>query len=309
VSTPKDFSHHTELPADDFAALTHEPPALPDFSFQATIDPNNPPWGILPAVGVWIISLVLLVITPLLFVVPYILRKGIRLEAVSEFLQTDKTGIFLQILSVIPAHLLTLAVAWAMVTQFGKRPLFWRSLGWSWSENFRARRSIIAALVLFAAGALITTLFKGEETQLDKILTSSRATAYLIAFLAVATAPIVEEVVYRGLLYSSLQRAFGVKWGVVSVLALFTAVHVPQYWPNYGVIAAVGLLSAALTIIRARSGRLLPCFVIHLIFNGITSVLIVLQPYIERFSPGSRSTGEQKAAALWSLTRTLRAFL
>jgi len=294
VSTPKDFSHHAELPAEDFAALTHEPPASPILSSEATIDPNNPPWGITAAAGVWIVSILLLFVTPLPFVIPYILRKGIRLEIVGEFLQTDKTAIFLQILS---------------VTQFGKRPLFWRSLGWSWSENFSARRSIIAALVLFAVGALITTLFKGQETQIDKIIASSRATAYLTAFLAIATAPIVEEVIYRGLLYSALQKMFGVKWGVVSVLALFTAVHVPQYWPNYGVIAAVGLLSAALTIIRARSGRLLPCFVIHFIFNGITSVLIVLQPYLERFSPGSRSTGEQKAAALWSLTRTLRAFL
>jgi len=309
VSTPKDFSHHAELPAEDFAALTHEPSASPVFSSEATIDPNNPPWGITAAAGVWIVSILLLFVTPLPFVIPYILRKGIRLEIVGEFLQTDKTAIFLQILSVIPAHLLTLAVAWAVVTHFGKRPLFWRSLGWSWSENFSLRSSIIAALVLFAAGALITTLFKGQDTQIDKIIASSRATAYLTAFLAIATAPIVEEVIYRGLLYSALQKVFGVKWGVVSVLALFTAVHVPQYWPNYGVIAAVGLLSAALTIIRARSGRLLPCFVIHFIFNGITSVLIVLQPYIERFSPGSRSTGEQKAAALWSLTRTLRAFL
>jgi membrane protease YdiL (CAAX protease family) len=73
-------------------------------------------------------------------------------------------------------------------------------------ENFSARRSIIAALVLFAVGALITTLFKGQETQIDKIIASSRATAYLTAFLAIATAPIVEEVIYRGLLYSALQR-------------------------------------------------------------------------------------------------------
>jgi len=309
VSTPKDFSRATELPINEFAALAHEPPSLPALSSEATIDPNNPPWGIAAATGVWIVSLILLFVTPLPFVVPYILRKGIRLEIVGEFLQTDKTAIFLQILSVIPAHLLTLAVAWAMVTQFGKRPIFWRSMGWSWSENFRPRLSIIIALVLFAAGALITTLFKGQETQLDKIVASSRATAYLTAFLAIATAPIVEEVIYRGVLYSALQKTFGVQWGVVGVLALFTAVHVPQYWPNYGVIAAVGLLSAALTIIRAYSGRLLPCFVIHLIFNGVTSVLIVLQPYLERFSPGSSGSEQKATALLWPLTRTLRAFL
>jgi hypothetical protein len=35
-----------------------------------------------------------------------------------------------------------------------------------------------------------------------------------------------------------------------------------------------------LTFIRARTGRLLPCFVIHLVFNGIQSLIIVFEPYL-----------------------------
>jgi hypothetical protein len=50
--------------------------------------------GITAAAGVWIVSILLLFVTPLPFVIPYILRKGIRLEIVGEFLQTDKTAIF-----------------------------------------------------------------------------------------------------------------------------------------------------------------------------------------------------------------------
>ena len=40
-----------------------------------------------------------------------------------------------------------------------------------------------------------------------------------------------------------------------------------------------------LTLIRAHTGRLLPCFVVHLVFNAIQSLLIVLNPYIEQLSP------------------------
>jgi len=29
--------------------------------------------------------------------------------------------------------------------------------------------------------------------------------------------------------------------------------------------------------VRARTGRLLPCFVIHLVFNGVQSVIIVFE--------------------------------
>ena len=77
----------------------------------------------------------------------------------------------------------------------------------------------------------------------------------------------------------------GVVGAVILVLALFTMIHVPQYWPNIGVIAAVGILSIVLTVVRAYSGRLLPCIVIHLVFNGIQAVILLVEPYAQRFLP------------------------
>jgi len=46
------------------------------------------------------------------------------------------------------------------------------------------------------------------------------------------------------------------------------------------VIISITLLSVVLTGIRARTGRLLPCFVIHFVFNGIQSLIIVFEPYL-----------------------------
>ena len=139
------------------------------------------------------------------------------------------------------------------------------------------------------------------------------------------TAPLVEELVFRGIAYPALQRALarliallkvltspggtrlvaetrgafgriaapvtrlinratlsaltffgsldarqgGMTWAVVIVSALFLSVHVPQYQNNLAVIAAVGMLSVALTTVRAVTGRVLPCFIIHLVFNGV----------------------------------------
>ena len=107
----------------------------------------------------------------------------------------------------------------------------------------------------------------------------------MIAALAVLTAPFVEEFIYRGVLYAALQRTIGVRGAVIFVLALFTLIHVPQYWPNLGVIAAVGLLSIVLTIVRAQTGRLLPCVVIHLVFNLIQALLLIVEPYAQRMLP------------------------
>ena len=130
------------------------------------------------------------------------------------------------------------------------------------------------------------------DNALERLVQSSRAAALATAFAATFTAPLVEELVFRGLLYSSLRRLVGAAWAVAVVFLLFALIHVPQYWPSYGVIATILLLSFALTLIRARTGRLLPCFVIHLVFNGIQSVMILLEkrgpvPDVEHKAPAA----------------------
>lgn len=254
------------------------------------------------AVAVWIASIFLLVVMSAVFVIPYAFRQvGMNQETLRQFLLTDKTAIFLQILSTIPAHLLTLGVIWAVVTRFGKRP-FWSTLGWGWSRDFNFWTSAALGVGLLILGMLITYKFHGEETQVDKIISSSSAARYTTAFLATFTAPLVEEMVYRGVLYSALQKIIGTVWAVAGVMLLFTLIHVPQYWPNYGVIVVIGILSLSLTLVRAYTGRLLPCFIIHLVFNGISSILIILEPYFPHLGSG----GEQKAESFIMLARIAR---
>jgi membrane protease YdiL (CAAX protease family) len=198
---------------------------------------------------------------------------------------TDRTGILLQILSILPTHILILALLWAFVTRLGKRP-FLASLGWGWSRQLRLWQSVALGLALFVAATTLAKLLGAEKpTQLEQLINSSMAARYTIAALAVFTAPFIEEFIYRGVVYSALQRTIGVKGAVIFVLGLFTLIHVPQYWPNIGVISAVALLSIVLTIVRAYTGRLLPCIVIHMSFNAVQAVLLVVEPYAQRLLP------------------------
>jgi len=48
------------------------------------------------------------------------------------------------------------------------------------------------------------------------------------------------------------------------------------------VIAVITLLSITLTVARAVSGKVLPAFIIHLVFNGIQSVLIVVGAFVDK---------------------------
>lgn len=278
VTTPKDPISAESIPADGEVwpdLLT------PDTGLSLASPGEDPPWGLLAGLLAWAASVVLLVAMVAMFTLPYIVCcfHGSNNDALKQFLTTDKTAILVQLVSTLPAHLLTLAVAWAVVTGFGARRFF-PTLKWSWNGILRFWPSAGLAIVLYVVGVGITRLVPHTDTQIDLIVLSSRAAAYTVAFLAVVTAPLVEEIIYRGVLYAPLEKRAGKVWAVIGVLSLFTAVHVPQYWPNFGVIAAVGVLSIALTLVRALTGRLLPCFVIHVVFNGIQAVLIVLEPYL-----------------------------
>jgi membrane protease YdiL (CAAX protease family) len=265
---------------------------------SAEIDPNNPPWGLVAALLVWFGSVVLLYVLPVLFLIPYALIKG---AASGESLLADKTALFLAVLSTFPVHLLTFGGVWAVVTNFGKRP-FWRALGWSWSNRVGFWTSAGLAILLLAAGLAFTKLVGGEPTDIDRLIESSNASRITLALLAALSAPLVEELVYRGVLYPTLQRAIGMFWAIVGVSILFTLPHIPQYYRNVGVIIVIFVLSLSLTLVRAFTGRLLPCFIMHMIFNGIQSVIILVEPYLRQSVPEV----EQKIPALASLPHFLQ---
>lgn len=272
-------------------------PPTPD-AREAEHGPDNPPWGVLAAIGFWIASLVLMVVTQTVFLIGYILYRGVKLSAVEEIVTKDPMAIFTAVVSVIPTHALTLGLAWLLVTGAGKHP-FLHTLGWDWGRGITIRLGgerefvlrfnfwicAVLSVVLLVLGLVVIKLTGNPPTELDRLIESSRATALATAFLATFSAPFVEEVIYRGVLYSPLQRAAGKIWAVVIVGFLFTLIHVFQYHQSYGVIATIAILSYTLTLIRAHTGRLLPCIAVHFVFNAIQSLLIVLNPYIEQLSP------------------------
>jgi hypothetical protein len=272
VNTPEDSG--VAEPVTSFAAAAPVPTET-----RSTVDPNNPPWGLLQASLAWLASVILLWLVPQFCAIPYIATHYRGVAPTKELLLNDRTFILILVAGFLPAHVLTLLLAWAIASRLGKfSPL--QTLGFNWPRNLGFWKSAALAMLLFLIAMLIISKFGGQDTDLEKILRSSRAAAIITAFVAAVTAPLVEEVIYRGLLYSALQRVAGAVAAVAIVTLTFAGLHVLQYWPNAAAIAAISLLSLVLTVVRARTGRLLPCYVIHLVFNGIQSVIIVADPYI-----------------------------
>ena len=256
----------------------------PQFSAQPTImppGPNNPPWKVGISIGVWVTSVVLIVLVPGLFLAPYALTMGdlANTDELVKVLSTDPVAIAIQIMAIIPAHILTLAMAWLVVTQ-GRQYSFTQMLGWrTGGMRWWHYALIMAGFMLLAAAA--ARVLPPQENEMLRILRSSRYVVFLVAFMAIFTAPLVEEVIYRGLLYSAMQRVLGVWPAVAVVTGLFALVHLPQYYPSWSTMILLTLLSLVLTMIRVRTGNLLPCVILHTVFNGVQSVLLIAEPYLK----------------------------
>ncbi len=92
---------------------------------------------------------------------------------------------------------------------------------------------------------------------------------------AVIVTPIVEEVLFRGLLQSAIAAVLPWRWGAVLVAtALFTLAHTTGgiEWHSLPAIAVLGL---AMGIAYERTGRLVVPIAMHLAFN-LANVLLAM---------------------------------
>jgi hypothetical protein len=167
-----------------------------------------------------------------------------------------------------------LGAAWLAVTRIGKRP-FWQTLGWNWHPRFRLIHAFGLALVMLGVAVAAEKLLPHRQTDMEKLLKLGLAVKLMLAALAVLTAPLVEEIVYRGVIFSGVEGLWGTRAAIVLATAVFAIVHVPQYWGSWAANTAILSLSLVLTLLRAWSGQLLPCVVVHLVYNGIQAGLVL----------------------------------
>lgn len=269
-----------------------QPPVKKDFlpTDSMPVSPDNPPWNSLAAIGVWLASFIFIAVVPLVTLFPYLISKGVlsNPNGMAELIQNDPKAILWSIVGIIPAHLLTFVLAWLVITGFSKKYSFKKTVGWEWN-GFNIWTSVIILGGFFILAGIVSYYFPEQENDLVRILKSSREAVFVVAFMATFTAPLVEEVIYRGILYSAFQRSAGVPAAVALVTILFALVHVPQYWGSPSTIFMLTILSLILTLVRARTKNLLPCVALHTLFNGIQSLLLIAQPYLEKAAENNQS--------------------
>ncbi|MGE0887617.1 MAG: lysostaphin resistance A-like protein [Blastocatellales bacterium] len=239
--------------------------------------PEDKLWGVGTGLLTWFISVALILGFQFVAVLIYLAIRFKQTGQVQQVFEIDWLVAVLSVISTFPAHILTLVVCWFAVTKNGRRQ-FWQTLGWGWHSQFKWVHAVGLAFLMMGVGFVLEKLLPHKETDLEKLLKMGAAIRISVAALAVLTAPLVEEVVYRGVLYSGVERVWGKAAGIAVVAFLFALVHVPQYWGSYAAITTIVSLSLVLTGLRAWTGKLLPCVATHLIYNGVQAIFLLLAP-------------------------------
>lgn len=138
------------------------------------------------------------------------------------------------------------------------------------------RAAGISALVLvavFIASAAVAPFGNAEKEQgLIPTHFDSHRIAQFAAFAAVVTviAPIVEEVMFRGVGYGLLEQ-YGRTAAVLAVGIAFALVH--GLVPGFPVIATFGI---GLAYLRSRTESIYPCIILHASFNALGLTLGII---------------------------------
>jgi membrane protease YdiL (CAAX protease family) len=133
---------------------------------------------------------------------------------------------------------------------------------------------MVTPVVTFTGWLLVRLLGDpgGSNPLLELVLSSRDPIALgLMAFTAVVLAPLFEEVIFRGALLPVLTESVGVFWGVVLSGLTFGLAHI-----SIGELAPLTVLGIGLALMRLSSGRLLPCVLMHALWNAVTFFNLLL---------------------------------
>lgn len=214
---------------------------------------------------------------PLAFFSPLLIAKMLGIPLHEEIgMSTDNFGVF-----VLCGQTIGLLASLAIIAKKLKRNLMsWSNVGLKGYKIFQGMRYILgyylillgllilAAIIASSLGAQAPTTPNNESggTGMLKVMGGF----WLTFALSVIVAPIIEEIVFRGVLFSAIKKRYGLIAGIILSSLIFTLVHIDPIQ-----MISVLPLGIYLAIMYQRTGSIYPGMILHATWNLI--VLLIAQ--------------------------------
>lgn len=257
----------------------------------ATQPPSSKVPGVLHAVGLVLLYFLLQVGAGVLMGLavgvlekirhPQLSLAEVHKHVVGVLQQADSSAL----LMVVALPLIALLLFWLVRRQW---PLLWWQAeppGFGFNAPRTSRwyaTALLVGVVMPPVGALLTQLLAhGHDVTQNVQELTRQASSYLrlpLAIVAVTIGPMVEELMFRGVLLSALMRRMSTALSVAICAVLFGAVHLAGLDFQWYALPNLMLFAMALCWLRLRSGSLWPAILAHGLYNLFALLVLLAAP-------------------------------
>jgi membrane protease YdiL (CAAX protease family) len=145
---------------------------------------------------------------------------------------------------------------------------FWRAVHWNFPKPNAVPVYVLIGISVAVLGQIAGHFLPIPKTLPIEKLFAEKTGAYLLVAFGVLVAPLVEELLFRGLIFPVAARGLGLIGGTLLTSLLFSLIHQSQLahaWAPLLVIFGVGLV---LTVVRARTNSLAASWIVHFSYNA-----------------------------------------
>ena len=180
------------------------------------------------------------------------------------------TKAFVAIIIQALASVLVLAFMYTLITVKHELP-FGGVIGWRpivYRPFFYGTAYGAAGVFLAVTVALASNLMSmpDQPTPFEDLLQDPSA-LLLVAAFGVAIAPVFEELIFRGFVYSVFERTHGQLAAVIITAGAFALIHGPQYGWHWQILLLLMYVGIVFGAVRAATKSIVPPTIIHASYN------------------------------------------
>jgi hypothetical protein len=152
---------------------------------------------------------------------------------------------------------------------------FGKAIEWNWPGIFAPGFLLGGALLAVVIESLSRYLPIPKSLPMDNYFRDATS-AYMMAAFGITLAPLLEELLFRGLLYPLLRRWFGLVAAVVLTAVAFASIHGAQLGYAWAPVLSIFVVGVVFTVVRARMKSVATSFLMHCGYNSALFTLLWL---------------------------------